>query len=137
MNTCSKLSSFKVPPQFLFVNTKLADSQLPARILPGGGTKQLVNILEALAKTTSIPDIIFADFIQNELKSLPWGTTVIMIMGQTTDASTEYLIEHLNDLGYKTTVLYIGTGTSVSDADSFPPGYYKVTKPGDLAGAAL
>ena len=141
ISTAASIASYIISEQKssagIFVNTKLADSQLPARILPGSGTKQLMNILEALAKTTSIPDIKFTDFIQNELKSLPWGTTIILVLGQTVDASTEYLIEHLNSLGYKTTVLYVGTGTSVTDTDYYPSGRYKVTKPGDLAGAAL
>jgi uncharacterized protein (DUF58 family) len=118
----------------LYVNTKLADSGLPARIMPGSGTKQLINILETLAKTTSIPCDSCTDFLQTEHKSLPWGTTLVVILGQPDDSLNE-VIENLRLTGYKTTILRIGTNESdgIENIDYS----YKVTKPGDFAGVAL
>lgn len=57
----------------LFANTRLDDSGESARISPGSGINQLVCILEALAKVTSSYSQPFEDFLQSELRNLPWG----------------------------------------------------------------
>ncbi len=65
----------------LFVNTRLADTGQPARIPPGSGASQLTGVLEALAKTTYGAAQPFAAFLQDELRNLAWGTTLIPVVG--------------------------------------------------------
>ncbi len=124
-------------PLGLYVNTGLADSGLPVRILPGSGNKQLIAILEALAKTTTIQSEPFTDFLNNERNNLPWGTSIVLITGEPVKTLNEGLLENLKDAGYKITVLYIGTDTGKSNTEEFPEGYYRINRPGDLAGVAL
>lgn len=94
-------------PVGLFVNTLLAGSGQSARILSGSGTNQLVNILETLAKVTPYSKDSFEDFFQTEQKSLPWGTTLIVIVGRPSESLTE-LLTNLRETGHKPLVLQIG-----------------------------
>jgi len=138
ISTAASIASYIISEQRsstgLYVNTKLADSGLPVRIMPGNGTKQLISILEALAKTTSVPDESCTDFLNTERKSLPWGTTLVIILGQPVD-SLNRLLEDLRESGYKTTI--IQTGTPATNGTDSQAGYYKVNKPDDLAEVTL
>jgi uncharacterized protein (DUF58 family) len=92
----------------LFVNTRLADSGQPARILPGSAPHQLVTMLEALAKTTRISHNPFQEFLNSERRSLPWGTTLVFIVYElSTQINT--IVENLKDSGYKVLVYQVST----------------------------
>ena len=99
----------------LFVNSCLTDSKQPAEIPPGSSSGQLVNILEALAKVTPTPSSSFEDFLQSERGSLPWGTTIIIILFQVTPSLTN-LLTILKESGHKLLVLQIG-GEKANDTD--------------------
>jgi len=94
-------------PTGIFINSKLADSDQPARILPGTSRQQLVAILEALAKTTKRFSQPFDQFLNRECRYLPWGTTVILVVYELSD-SLKSLLVHLKSSGYKTHVYEIG-----------------------------
>ena len=122
VSTAASVANYLVQKQNsvgLFANTRLADSGQAVRILPGGGTLHLINILEALAKVSAIPNAPFADFFQEEWGHLPWGTTLIMIISQPPE-TLPVLMAGLKAAGYKVLVLQIGeysremTGLGVS-----------------------
>jgi uncharacterized protein (DUF58 family) len=95
-------------PVGLFTNTCLADSGKPIRIPPGSSSGQLIRILEALAKTTSLVSSSFESFLQDERPALPWGTTIIFIISRSPEF-LKGLIAALKRAGYKTLVLQIGS----------------------------
>ena len=87
----------------LFVNTRLADSGQPARVLPGSSPYQLITIFEALAKTTRIIQIPFESFFDAQRRSLPWGATLIFIVYELSP-DMNILLENLRESGYKVLV---------------------------------
>jgi uncharacterized protein (DUF58 family) len=91
----------------LFVNSCLADSGQPVTLLPGSSPRQLVEILEALAKVTPVSSSPFAEFLQVERTALPWGTTLVFIIYRPSRWLTEQLIS-LKDSGHSLLVLQIG-----------------------------
>ncbi len=66
----------------LFANTKLADTNRPARVAPGRGTDQLAVILEALAKATAEVDEPFIDFFDRERGELGFGGALVFVAGR-------------------------------------------------------
>ena len=114
----------------LFANTRLPDSNLPVRILPGGDMHHLVNILEALAKVVRVPSAPFVEFVQEEWGRLPWGTTLILVISQLPE-ELPVLLAGLKATGYKVMVLQIGgDGRSRADLDAE---WHSIRNPGDLA----
>ena len=99
----------------LFVNTRLADSRQPARILPGSSSYQLVTMFEMLAKTTRISHIPFETFLNEERRNLPWGTTLIFIF-YTISAAMDSILNNLKESGYKVLVYQISTKNSEEPA---------------------
>jgi len=91
----------------LFANTCLADSGESARIPPGSGVNQLICILEALAKVTASPSSPFEDFLQSELRNLPWGTTLIFILSTPSEPLTGLLAD-LKERGHRILALQVG-----------------------------
>jgi len=113
----------------LFANTRLADSGESVRISPGGGINQLVCILEALAKATTSHSSPFEDFLQTELRSLPWGTTLVFI----TSTPSEPMMGLFNDLkekGHRVLALQVG-GQQRVDIDH-TVAWHHVGNPGDI-----
>jgi uncharacterized protein (DUF58 family) len=96
----------------LFANTHLADSGESARIPPGSGVNQLICILEALAKVTASYSCPFEDFLQSELRSLPWGTTLVFILSTPSEPLTGMLTD-LKERGHRILVLQVGEPTRV------------------------
>jgi len=117
----------------LFVNSRLPDSGQPIRIPPGGGLHQLINLLEALAKVVSISSSSFEGFFQEEWGSLPWGTTLILVIARPSAALPE-LLTSLREAGYKSVVIQIGEpeGEGAKQATA----WYNITGTGDLIGLA-
>jgi uncharacterized protein (DUF58 family) len=113
----------------LFVNSRLPDTGQPIRIPPGGGMNQLVNILEALAKVTLVPSGSFEGFFQEKRGSLPWGTTLILIIAKPSEALQE-LLASLKEVGHKLMVLQIGEPEK--DLTDNSAGWYNVSTSGDL-----
>ncbi|MCD6358902.1 MAG: DUF58 domain-containing protein, partial [Dehalococcoidia bacterium] len=114
----------------LFVNSRLADSEQPAEILPRSREEQLVNILEALAKVTPLPSSSFEDFLQSERGSLPWGTTIILIFSQPLPSQVS-LLANLRESGYKLLALQIGGERKINDI-SHNTEWQSITQPDKL-----
>ena len=113
----------------LFANSCLADSGQPVRISPGSSSGQLVEILEALAKTTHLASGPFEDFVQVEQRSLVWGTTLLFILSSLSPPLAELLI-CLKESGHKLLVLQVGEPTG-SDLEQ-SVAWHTVRQPGDL-----
>ena len=97
-------------PVGLFVNTRLADSGHAASLLPGAGSDRLVEILEALAKTTLRPSSPFQPFFQHERSRLPWGSSLILVLSAN---GAEHFMGQLIDLkrsGISCFVFLVGEG---------------------------
>ncbi len=93
-------------PAGLFVNTRLADSGQPARVLPGSTSHQLVIILEALAKVTPTPSGSVVEFLNRERSHLPWGTTMVFIVYELSE-SLNVLFTNLREAGYKLVICQV------------------------------
>jgi uncharacterized protein (DUF58 family) len=94
-------------PVGLFVNSQSADTRQPVRILPGSGVNQLIGILEALAKVTPKSSKEFKEFLQEERRGLPWGTTLIFILSRPPEELAA-VFDSLKRSGYKLTVFQVG-----------------------------
>jgi uncharacterized protein (DUF58 family) len=132
ISTTASLARFLVEKNSqvgLWVNTRLADSDLPARVTPGSGVESLVQILEALAKVVPLSDLAFSDFFQEERKSLPLGLTLVFVISDLQDKMREIMTD-LKESGYKIVVFQIGKVTDSQAIDSIP--WYNIEKPEDL-----
>lgn len=120
-------------PVGLFVNTRLADTGEPVHLPPGGGTAQLVTILESLAKATYRPSGPFSDFLAKRRRGLTWGTTLVFILSHISE-STRADLRALRASGFK--VLVLQAGKARKDARELPDGilHYRITAPGRLSG---
>lgn len=94
-------------PVGAYLNTRLADSGQSVRISPNSSESHLVSILEALAKTTFLTSLKFEEFLQDEMKGLPWGTTLVFIMARPSPSLTQLLVS-LKEDGHKLLVLQVG-----------------------------
>jgi uncharacterized protein (DUF58 family) len=99
-------------PAGFFVNSRLADSGLPARIMPGDSPHQLVSILEAMAKITKVKTIAFDRFLDEEHKRLPWGTTIVLVAFAVSE-SLKSDVSRIKNAGYR--VLLCPTGTAANE----------------------
>jgi len=116
-------------PVGLFVNTRLADSGQPAKIPPGSGAGQLVHILETMAKITPHTSSPAAEFVQNERRGLPWGTTLIFILSRPSE-SLKGLLTNLGINGHKLLVLQIGN--HIDGEISRNVTWHSISNPADL-----
>lgn len=119
-------------PIGLFVNTRLADSGQSVRIPPGNGINQLVSILEALAKVTPYSSGSFDEFLLGERGSLPWGTTLILVISKPSD-SLPGLLAGLREAGHKPLVLQIGQ--QQDDGVDQAATWYNIKRPGEVIGS--
>ena len=121
----------------LYINTCCADTGNSVHIKGASSESQLIEILEALAKTTHRSSGAFIDFIQSERRALPWGTTLIIILSKPDDELLS-LLRNLKENGYRLVVIQVGKGNARPAA---PLHWIEVTDPGDLvnliAGDAL
>jgi uncharacterized protein (DUF58 family) len=91
-------------PVGLFVNTRLADSDQAVSVPPGASVHHEANILEALAKVTSRMQGPFAGLVEREIRTLPWGSTIALVIGPFSDCM-EALVHNLRARGYKLLLL--------------------------------
>jgi uncharacterized protein (DUF58 family) len=113
----------------LWVNSQLADTGNSARIPLRSGVDQLMQVLEALAKVVSVPSSPFAEFLNNERRNLPLGTTLIFIFRRIPEKLKEILAD-LKETGYQILVFQIGE----VDKSNLPAEitWFQVRPPGEL-----
>ena len=111
----------------LFANTKLADSGRPARIAPAGGTLQLADILEALAKATAEADGPFIDFFDHERSGLGFGGALVFVVGRVSP-ELGLLLADLTRAGRRVLGFHVGP----RGQDSYEPRlqWHQVRRPG-------
>jgi uncharacterized protein (DUF58 family) len=90
-------------PVGLISNGSQADSGQGIQIPPGGSRDQLMEILEALAKVTPRAEDPSEAFLQRETRSLPAGTTLILVASQIPQS----FFRMLRDLGQRGTRLLL------------------------------
>ena len=110
----------------LFMNARLAASQQPAAIGPGGGQGTLMAILEALAKATPKPSGLFATFARSQVRTLSQGTTITLIYSRPPEALLA-LLEGFRQAGHCLIILRIGG----DDREMLPPQipHYRIHRP--------
>jgi uncharacterized protein (DUF58 family) len=118
-------------PVGLFVNTRLADSGQAAVIPAAAGRRRVMEILEALAKTTERSSGPAAFFLEAQKGYLTAGTTLILILARPTDALSNLLID-LKEAGFKLLVILVG-GASESKLPS-EIAWHRVRHTDDLSG---
>ena len=116
-------------PVGLISNGCQADSGQAIQIPPGGSREQLMEILEALAKVTPRTKDSSEVFLERESKSLPSGTTFILVASHAPD-SFYRLLRDLKEKGTKLLLLRIGDPKE-SGLKGMIPGY-PICHPGDL-----
>jgi len=98
-------------PAGVFVNTCKADSGQSVVLPPSGSHGQLMNILEELAKVTSSVSVPVEEFLQSELKDLPWGTTLVLITSKHTESMSGVLAD-LKESRRKMVVIQVSDGVA-------------------------
>ena len=116
-------------PVGLYVNTQSADSGHGISILPGANRDQLIQILEALAKTTAKSKESFEVLLEREREGLPAGTTLVMVCAELPESLSE-LLRDMKDSGHKVLLLLVGEQEVVSR--NMPVPWHLIRQPGDL-----
>ncbi len=116
-------------PVGLYVNSRLADTGLPAEIPPGASRGRLTDVLEALAKVTASPSDALADFVERQRKDLAAGTTLVFITGRPAE-TLPLLLTGLSVSGFKTVLFTIGENDEIQLPDPVP--CFRVRRPEDL-----
>ena len=120
ISTIASLAAYLIERDYqtgLWVNSSLADSGRPARILPGAGVEQLMLMLEALAKVSPLACIPFESFLEAERVRLPFGSTLMFVVGHV----TAELAAVLHDLRGSGTVWWSSRPATESDDGAGPP----------------
>lgn len=118
----------------LFVNSRLADSDESAIMLPGSSSGQLVEILETLAKVTPLSSVPFEEFLQAERTRLPWGTTLVFVLSRPSPLLAEQLLG-LKERGHKLSVLQVGSVNGGELESSLV--WHHIKQPDGLAGVGV
>ncbi|MDD5127502.1 MAG: DUF58 domain-containing protein [Dehalococcoidales bacterium] len=133
VSTAASIANYAVQQRSsvgLLANTSLPGSGQPLKILPGGGTNQLMMILEALARVTPSSSAPFPEFFPREWAALPWGTTMILVIAEPPESLAAQLTM-LKAAGYKALVLQIGLGAPAEGSEDVA--WYNIRTPADLA----
>jgi len=77
----------------LYVNQHKRFLDEPIRVPPSQHSDQLLHILEALAQTHPSETIPIARLVQRESRSLPWGSTIVVISAMPTDTLFSTLVK--------------------------------------------
>lgn len=107
----------KGSPVGLYLNTRMADSGLPAGVAPGAGRERLALVLETLAKATSVPSGPFAAFVEGRRRGLTAGTTLIFIVGRPSPALPLFLAE-LGASGFRILLVSVGDNEEIQVPDT-------------------
>jgi uncharacterized protein (DUF58 family) len=116
-------------PVGLYVNTRLADTGLPAQIAPGASRGRLTDVLEALAKVTASPSGALAGFVEQRRRDLAAGTTLAFICGRPAGC-LPLLLTGLTVSGFKTLLVAVGEHGEAGLPDHLPR--FRVRRAEDL-----
>lgn len=95
-------------PFGLRANTNLYRSGSAARIPPGRDPRQLVYVLEALARLVPMASMAPQSLVELASRELSYGTTVVLVTGMLNDALVRQL-RRLRGAGHRPAVLLIST----------------------------
>jgi uncharacterized protein (DUF58 family) len=116
-------------PVGLISNGCQADSGQAITVLPGGSRDQLMEVLEALAKVTRRAKDSSEAFLERESKSMPSGTTLILVTSSAPESFFR-LLKDLKERGTKLLLLRIGDPKETETYGMIPS--YPIRHPGDL-----
>ena len=118
-------------PVGLVSNACQADSGEAVFISSGGGSDQLMALLEALAKVTMRVKESSESFLERESKILPSGTTLVMVASRVQE-SMLWLLNDLKEKGVPVLLFLVG-----DQEENTPPGtipHHYIRHPGNLLG---
>jgi uncharacterized protein (DUF58 family) len=110
ITTAASVASWAVEHGYqvgLVANAKIFRSRLALRIPPSRDPRQLMHMLEALAKVVPMPTLGIDSLVQLEARSLTYGTTVVVV----TAVADQPLLQQLTRLrraGHRPAVLLVG-----------------------------
>lgn len=97
----------------LLVNGRdpLTSDGKPQPIPPRKGKRHMMRLLETLARIETIDKSALVPLIQEQRYQLPWGTTLIVVTGEASDALLDELYQ-ARRAGQNAIVILVGAGTS-------------------------
>ena len=106
----------------LAANARLFHASTPVRIPPSRDPRQLMNVLEALARLVPMPTMPADALVEDESRELAYGTTVVMV---TAVASQEILdqLQRLKRAGHQPSLLLISSAEQPFAALDGMPAY--------------
>ncbi len=88
----------------------LGDESSTLRISPGAAPANLMSILELLARVQSSRKVDFAAVLRDEARRLPWGSTLVAIVGSESTGLSETLLS-LKRAGHAVSVIVVSRQT--------------------------
>jgi uncharacterized protein (DUF58 family) len=108
--TAASISEYTLKAGFrvgLYVNQVTRFSQGMMTVPPSRHPDQLERILEGLAQLHQVETVPMVKYIRQEAKSLPWGSTIVLISAQPDEALVGTLLD-LKRVGRSVTLVTIG-----------------------------
>jgi uncharacterized protein (DUF58 family) len=100
----------------LIANGSVPHSDQPIKVLPSRRPDQLARLLEALAAVTSFATSSIDALLMTESRSLPWGSTLVVVTAVMTDALQATLLR-LHDVGRRIVLVSLEDRPSPSFPD--------------------
>jgi uncharacterized protein (DUF58 family) len=83
--------------------------EIPCPLKPKKGSEHLIHILEILARIKTLGEKPIRPLIQETLKDLSWGTTLVLITGGLIDEETLGLLYHAKKKGINPALILVGS----------------------------
>jgi len=100
----------------LYANVNMTSSGGLVKIPPSQHGDQLEHILEALAQVQSSESLPIARLISNESRSLPWGSTLLVVSAAPTDSLLSVLFQ-MKRVGRKIALILVGGSKTPQSTD--------------------
>jgi uncharacterized protein (DUF58 family) len=116
ITTAASLANYALSEGYrvgLYINQSSPSSAELVRILPSQHPDQLKHILEALAPIQPIEAVPIARLVSGESRSLPWGSTLVVITAMPTDSLLSVL-HQMKRFGRKVALITIGGKEPIS-----------------------
>jgi uncharacterized protein (DUF58 family) len=101
ISVAASIASYGVEERYLVglvANGSIPHSDQAIKVLPSRRPDQLARVLEALAAVTNFATVSIESLLLSESARLPWGATLVVVSGVTTDSLLATLIR-LHEVG--------------------------------------
>jgi uncharacterized protein (DUF58 family) len=91
----------------LYANGVITGSDQTLRVPPGRGPKQLIRILEGLARLSPLAATNFPRVLHDQTRRFPWGSTIVVVSSLMTE-SLEGVLRILVEEGHRVVLVRVG-----------------------------